>query len=405
MNWAQRFVAFIIAAPIGETVAQTSESTLAGIGAGILTFILASVGIDTVYRTRHWVGRGGHRGSGQSCPNCGQYIRRQSGDWLLRCKRCDWRVGVPGLRWFTHSVPSAQLRRSLGGGRVIILVLSLAVVTGGFVAPQASQDIFSEPDSENIDSMSDSGGQDDSEQGGENDDSAAPSDTDIEDTDDDGLPDSIEQAGETGDGYPLPDASPDQKDLYVHVYTSEGVEPLSAQEQRNLREIWGEMPVENPDGSEGIDLHIEQTVLSQEITADLTDEGLRELETSIYQDQLPAAAQCTVYTPVLIPADGNPSDIEISGRGSSPGYLSIVDGTATQQYDTSYSLRTAILTHELLHNIVGEFEDGGYHTDEGWLSTGNEHGTNFYLSEQTTEKLSEHGFAESEYFDQEVCSP
>jgi hypothetical protein len=221
------------------------------------------------------------------------------------------------------------------------------------------------------------------------------------DTDGDGLTDEVESTGNV-DGYPLPEADQDHKDLYIRVYVSNGIEPLTDQEKADLREIWAGMQVSNPNGAEGIDLHITQVQLSQSITAKLSDESLRDQEEQIYKQRVPETAQCSVYAVVLVDVTGDPV---ISGRGASPGYVSIVDGHATQRYNTEYTVRTTIITHELLHNVVGTFKDGSYHTSEGWLTgTPGEHGTQFYMSAKTASHLSENGFAESEYFEDEVCS-
>jgi hypothetical protein len=220
------------------------------------------------------------------------------------------------------------------------------------------------------------------------------------DTDGDGLTNEIESTGNVG-GYPLPEADQDHKDLYIRVYVGNGIGPLTDQEKADLREIWAGMPVSNPDGAEGIDLHITQVQLSQSITADLSNESLRDQEEQIYKQRVPEPAQCSVYAVILVDVAGDPV---ISGRGASPGYVSIVDGQATQRYNTKYTVRTTIATHELLHNVVGTFEDGSYHTSEGWLTgTPGEHGTQFYMSDKTASHLSENGFAESEYFEDEVC--
>ncbi|WP_143040814.1 hypothetical protein [Halopenitus malekzadehii] len=220
------------------------------------------------------------------------------------------------------------------------------------------------------------------------------------DTDGDGLTDEVESTGNV-DGYPLPEADQDHKDLYIRVYVGNGIEPLTDQEKADLREIWADMPVSNQNDAEGIDLHITQVQLSQTITAKLSNESLRDQEEQIYKQRVPETAQCSVYAVVLVDATGDPV---ISGRGASPGYVSIVDGHATQRYNTEYTVRTTIITHELLHNVVGRFEDGSYHTSEGWLTrTPGEHGTQFYMSDKTASHLSENGFSESEYFENEVC--
>ncbi|MFB6187129.1 MAG: hypothetical protein ABEI86_09720, partial [Halobacteriaceae archaeon] len=74
------------------------------------------------------------------------------------------------------------------------------------------------------------------------------------------------------------------------------------------------------------------------------------------------------------------------------------------RYNTEYTVRTTTITHELLHNIVGKFEDGSMHTTEGWLNgEPGEHGTQFYMTNKTASHLSENGFAESDYYEEEVC--
>jgi len=67
------------------------------------------------------------------------------------------------------------------------------------------------------------------------------------DTDGDGLMDEVESSGDV-DGYPLPEANQDHKDLYIQVYVSKGIEPLTDREKDDLREIWGGMPVSTRTG-------------------------------------------------------------------------------------------------------------------------------------------------------------
>lgn len=374
MYWRQAIASAFLAAGAGYIVYTQRGNPLVSAGVVIAVYVSLRVFIATLFRTRYWLDRGGHQSQSRSCSNCGQYIRRQSGDWILRCKQCGWTVSYPFVRWLTHSVPVVQFRRSLGLSRLGVLALSLIVVvsapTVGGLGLGSSLDLgdqFSEPT----------------------------------DRDGDGLVNRVESSRETNGGYPLPQADEDHKDIYVRVYVGNGIQPLTTAEQADLREIWASMPVTNPDGKEGIDLHITQVQLSQSITADLDNEGLRDLETQIYKQRVPEVAQCSVYAVILVNVAGDPV---ISGRGAAPGYVAIVDGHETQRYSTEYTIRTTTITHELLHNIVGKFEDGSIHTSGGWL-TGNPgtHGTQFYLSNKTAARLSNRGFAESDYFEEEVC--
>lgn len=374
MYWRQAIVSVLLAGAAGYLVYAQRGNLLVSASVGIAVYISLRVVIATLFRTRYWLDRGGHQSQSRSCPSCGQYIRRQSGDWILRCKRCGWTVGHPLVRWITHSVPVVQFRRSLGLARLGVLALSLIIVVS---APTMG--------GLGLGSGLDSGDQLSGPTG----------------SDGDGLVSEVEASEETDGGYPLPEADEDHKDLYVRVYVGDGIQPLTTAEQADLREIWATMPVTNPDGKEGVDIHITQVQLSQSITANLDDETLRDLETQIYKQRVPEAAQCSVYAVVLVNVEGNPESI---GRGAAPGYVAIVDGQQTQRYNTEYSVRTTTITHELLHNVVGKFEDGSTHTSEGWL-TGNpgKHGTQFYMSNKTASYLSNHGFAESDYFEEEVC--
>lgn len=86
------------------------------------------------FRIRFWYRNGSHYNS-RSCPGCGQHIHRLSGDWILECKRCGWRAGLPGIRWLTRSVPSRQLRRTVVGVHLVVLVgLAVIVAAGGPLA-------------------------------------------------------------------------------------------------------------------------------------------------------------------------------------------------------------------------------------------------------------------------------
>lgn len=80
------------------------------------------------FRIKYWYSRGTQGHYTTSCPECGQYIYRQSHDWILMCKRCGWRAGWPGVRWVIQSVPARQLRRTVVGGKLVVLVGALIVI-------------------------------------------------------------------------------------------------------------------------------------------------------------------------------------------------------------------------------------------------------------------------------------
>lgn len=205
----------------------------------------------------------------------------------------------------------------------------------------------------------------------------------VVDRDDDGLPDAWERAGETPDGASLPGASPDRKDLYVQVDYGTGVEGLSEGERRELRDVWADMPVSNPDGSQGIRLHLDDEEPRGgrlNGTATITSNAERD---DFYTESRLGPRQC-VYHQVVY---GRVEVGDLAGIASMPGFSAVVDGSRQPGYEGNVSFRTAVTTHELLHNVAGRV-DGQPHTTSGWLAGGPD---DEYLSEATARDLSESG--------------
>lgn len=197
------------------------------------------------------------------------------------------------------------------------------------------------------------------------------------DRDGDGLPDAWERAGETPDGAALPGADPDRKDLYVQVNYGSDVEALSSAEKAQLEAVWARMPVDNPDGSEGIDLHLdaESTGAGRlPEPAAFTDRDERDR----YADRL-GPRRCVYHQVVYGKVELGP----LVGAASTPGYTAAVDGSRQPGYTGDVSFRVALTTHQLLHNVAGPV-DGGPHTNAGWLVGGP---TNEFLSGATARKL------------------
>ncbi|USZ69804.1 hypothetical protein NGM10_17055 (plasmid) [Halorussus salilacus] len=97
------------------------------------------------------------------------------------------------------------------------------------------------------------------------------------DTDGDGLKDSMEVANDS----PVADADPLRKDIFVEIDYMEGHKP-DENELEEVVEQYDDAPVENPDGSEGITLHL---VFDKEVpTEDETDPGDRDRIMNMYMD-------------------------------------------------------------------------------------------------------------------------
>lgn len=110
--WKQFSIALIFAVSVayGTYTIQENELLISGI-AGAVTYYGIRFLFTWVIRTRYWYRRNGQKA--RSCGDCGGYVSRLEGDWVLTCRRCGRRTGWPVLRWVTHSVPAVQFRRTL----------------------------------------------------------------------------------------------------------------------------------------------------------------------------------------------------------------------------------------------------------------------------------------------------
>jgi hypothetical protein len=222
------------------------------------------------------------------------------------------------------------------------------------------------------------------------------------DTDGDRLPDGWEVDGRTPEGAALPDADPTRKDLYVQVGYGDRVDPLTADEKRRFERTWATMPILNPDGSTGVTVHLDDTAprggpYDRRVT--LRGERTREeLLAGFYTEASLGPRRCVYHLAVL----GAVRDGPTAGYGDAPGHLVLIDGTVGPRPDGELSPRIHYLTHELLHNVVGQFADGRYHTDDGWLAahTGD---AGHFLSNVTRDRLDGTGFADAPRYRPGVC--
>jgi hypothetical protein len=206
---------------------------------------------------------------------------------------------------------------------------------------------------------------------------------DSADTDGDGIPDAWESAGTTPDGADLPDADPGRKDLYVQLNYGADVTSLTDAEREQLRAAFARMPVENPDGSTGIRLHLREsgpmdpTVDEEVVVEDRADHD--RYYTREFLDVRDCVSRQVTY-----------GQVELSTASvvvSTPGYPAVVEGRRVAAYDGDVSFRVALTVHALLHAVAGPV-DGQPHTAEGWLAGGP---GNEFLSEPTATRLNRSG--------------
>ena len=185
----------------------------------------------------------------------------------------------------------------------------------------------------------------------------------VNDTDGDGLRDSWEEAGRIPNGTALPGADPDSLDLYVQINYGANVSSLSDSELESLEQTWAEMPVENPDGTQGIDLHvIDQRGSAGQVGNEVAITGPSSVGEFYTRERL--ESRYCVYRQVVL---GQVQAEDSIGYSEAPGYVAVVDGSRYSAYTGDVPFRVAMLTHTMLHTVIGTV-DGSAHTETGWLA-------------------------------------
>lgn len=233
-----------------------------------------------------------------------------------------------------------------------------------------------------------------------------------DDTDGDNLPDSWEVNGTAATGARLPDADPLHKDMYVMFTYGKGIQNLTDAQRRSLESTWAEMPVGNPDGTEGITLHIVESVHATERFT-IRDHGLNEENVYPYvmdytSDRLKRSAEDLprgatpdrrhdVYFHVLVVelTQEPRGSVGLGSRGSDS--VIVVGKAPDWNFDAEYRY---LVTHELLHNVVGHLDPANRASSDahqpkshskydGFLSATHE---NEYLPEEIGHEIERDGF-------------
>jgi hypothetical protein len=131
MYWRQVAVAAILGISASYFLWAEGFSLSVSAAVAVLVYFAVRWFIAWLYRIRYWYRRGTRGIYTRSCPDCGQYIYRKSGDWIIKCHRCGWTAGLPVVRWFTNSVPSIQLRRTVWSPQLLAVVIAVGIVVAG----------------------------------------------------------------------------------------------------------------------------------------------------------------------------------------------------------------------------------------------------------------------------------
>ncbi|MEF8872607.1 MAG: binary toxin-like calcium binding domain-containing protein, partial [Haloarculaceae archaeon] len=208
------------------------------------------------------------------------------------------------------------------------------------------------------------------------------------DTDSDGLDDGAEVAGQTAGGVALPDSDPLSMDLYIQFDHARGTARKSAAFLDDARRNWDAMPVENPDGSTGIDLHVrEGGYVDGSPTFDGTN--FYDIKRDYHRSQL--GDRVGVYhQTIFLPFE---SSVGYDGYGEAPGEYTVVDTTARDNFQRN------MVVHELLHNVMGTLEapqacdgDPAHYCADGWLQSTVTTGEDEFLPRPLAEEIERNGF-------------
>jgi hypothetical protein len=167
-------------------------------------------------------------------------------------------------------------------------------------------------------------------------------------------------------------------DIYVEARAGANAQALTGEEIDKIETAWAEMPVENPDGTTGIDLHVDQRgKLDAEVIVN-NKPDYEQVHRQYYTRNF-MGDRMHVYHLVLLVSQTKAGAFD--GRADAPGWFGVVVDDNRHGAD-GYTYRAGTFTHELLHNVMGrlssrnqcpsEFEDlsgkSTLHSCEGWLS-------------------------------------
>lgn len=131
-TWGQRVYALIVGFGVAFGLTTAGSALLTAALSGLLVSVVVGLLLAWVVRVSHRYSAGATRS--EVCPDCRNRIRRQPGDWVLHCPHCDWTPGLPGLGLLCHSVAARQLRRTVSGPALALIVVVALVLGSGATA-------------------------------------------------------------------------------------------------------------------------------------------------------------------------------------------------------------------------------------------------------------------------------
>lgn len=138
-HWGQIAVSLTATLAVTHWLFSNGYTPLTAGLSGLITYFAVRWMVAWLYRIEYWYNKDSNRR--QNCRNCGEYINRKRGDWVLKCYHCGRSAGLPGIRWLRHSVPAVQFKRTVVGPSLVIVIVATALVMSGVAGQVALSDI------------------------------------------------------------------------------------------------------------------------------------------------------------------------------------------------------------------------------------------------------------------------
>jgi hypothetical protein len=200
------------------------------------------------------------------------------------------------------------------------------------------------------------------------------------DTDGDGLKDHEEINGVTDGGVEIPKSNPTHMDLYIRIVATDDYQ----YNNETIKEFFAQTEIDNPNGTDGVNVHIDVVSASETPTADSFSE-YRKMGRQ-YEDKY--GTSDGVYSLVVM---GDIQIMNVGGKGEVPGDYALVEPG-----------KDHLIIHEVLHNVLGNIDNTQCENDKTHICS--EEGImnkqigreDFKLSQATLQHIEENGFERKE---------
>lgn len=197
--------------------------------------------------------------------------------------------------------------------------------------------------------------------------------------------------GEAPNGLSIPESDPLHRDLYVDIVELRNATDIQSHGVASLREAYATMPVENPDGEQGIRLHVDGPRRVDVTVQDLHDRtdyqtsgiAMGHVGQVLYTSKQMGLRRGISHLLVVVPPETNLHD---GGSGAASWKIAVLRDPTTR-----------VVVHELLHTITdpeafAQSCNGQSHTCRGYLS----YTSDTHFSKATTAWLANNSYGNND---------